>query len=130
MSEDVIRYVIDPLAPFPKRWLDKDGQPITIMSEPTKGWLLARRPGAMPFAIHVRDVLNANRRPHPLGRRHAGKKEARLASQRASKGASGRGQSGGCAAAERARPCWRAPVWNISRDHPGIWSIMGRRFGR
>jgi hypothetical protein len=55
------------MAPFPKRWLDKDGQPITVMGEPTKGWLLARRPGAAPFAIHVRDILNANQRLHRFG---------------------------------------------------------------
>lgn len=67
MIEEPTRYVINPLAPFPKRWLDKDGQPITVMGEPTKGWLLARRPGAMPFAIHVTDILNANRRLHRFG---------------------------------------------------------------
>ena len=67
MTELVNRYVINPLSPFPKRWLDNQGQPITVMGEPIKGWLLARRPGAAPFAIHVRDVLNANLRPHSFG---------------------------------------------------------------
>ena len=62
-----VAYVVSPLAPFPKRWLDKDGQPVTVMGEPIKGYLLARRPGAMPFAISVRDLLNANRRPHRFG---------------------------------------------------------------
>lgn len=66
MSEPT-RYVIAPLEPFPKRWLDKDGSPITVMGEPIKGWLLARRPGSMPFAIHVSDILNASRRPHRFG---------------------------------------------------------------
>lgn len=61
------RYVLNPLAPFPKRWLDKNGQPITVMGDPMKGWLLARRPGAAPFAIHVSDILNTNRHPHRLG---------------------------------------------------------------
>lgn len=61
------RYVVTPLGPFPKRWLDKGGSPITVMGEPIKGWLLARRPGSMPFAIHVSDILNASRRPHRFG---------------------------------------------------------------
>lgn len=67
VADDHPRYAINPMAPFPKRWLDKDGRPITVMGEPIKGWLLARRPGAAPFAIHVRDILNANPWPHRFG---------------------------------------------------------------
>ena len=55
-------YALSPLAPFPKRWRDHLG-PIRVMGGPIEGYLLVRRPGAMPFAISVRQMLNAERHP-------------------------------------------------------------------
>lgn len=64
MSERLARvpYIISPLAKFPKRWRDHLG-PIRVMCEPVEGYLLARRPGAAPFAISVREMLNAEKHP-------------------------------------------------------------------
>lgn len=62
-----IQYAVDPMAPFPKRWIDANGNPIRVMGEPIQGYLLARRPGCMPFAISVRHILNAERHPHQFG---------------------------------------------------------------
>ncbi|WP_099863852.1 hypothetical protein [Pararhizobium haloflavum] len=60
-------YTIDPTQPFPKRWLDANGEPILVMGEPVEGYLLARRPGCAPFAISVKDILNSGRHPHRFG---------------------------------------------------------------
>lgn len=57
------KYVIDGLSPFPKRWADKIGK-ITVMCEPTKGYLMCRRPGAVPFVLSVAQILNAEKHPH------------------------------------------------------------------
>lgn len=62
MSDEPTRYVINPLAPFPKRWRDPIG-PLRVLAEPAEGWLLVRRPGAMPFVLHVRQILNTERHP-------------------------------------------------------------------
>ena len=60
-------YAINPLAHFPKRWKDKDGNSFRVMSEPVEGYLMCRYPGAMPFVMHVSDILGSARRPHPHG---------------------------------------------------------------
>jgi hypothetical protein len=62
VTDDYPRYVIDPLAPLPKRWTDHLG-PIRILAEPAEGWVLARRRGAAPFALRVRTLLNTDRDP-------------------------------------------------------------------
>lgn len=59
---EAIKFVIDPLAPFPKRWRDHHG-PIRVMTEPVEGYLMARRPGAVPFVLAVTQILNAERHP-------------------------------------------------------------------
>ncbi|GAA2885502.1 ribonuclease HI [Aminobacter niigataensis] len=56
-------YVIDPTAPLPKRWRDERG-PIRIMGGPHDGYVLARRPGCMPFVLSVKQLLNAEKHPH------------------------------------------------------------------
>ncbi|CAI2936054.1 ribonuclease H family protein [Aminobacter niigataensis] len=56
-------YVIDPTVPLPKRWRDGHG-PIRIMGEPQEGYVLARRPGCMPFVLTVKQLLNAEKHPH------------------------------------------------------------------
>lgn len=55
-------YVIDPLAPFPARWKDHTG-PIRVMSGPVQGYVMVRRPGAVPFVLSVKQILNAERHP-------------------------------------------------------------------
>lgn len=50
-----------------KRWRCADGREIRVMCEPVEGYVLARFKGAMPFAIALGDLLNANRRPHKFG---------------------------------------------------------------
>jgi hypothetical protein len=55
-------YVIDPLAPFPARWRDKLG-PIRVMSGPVQGYVMVRRPGAFPFVLSVKQLLNAEHHP-------------------------------------------------------------------
>jgi hypothetical protein len=52
------KYVVNPLAPFPKRWFDHIGN-ITVMCEPVKGYVMCRRPGATPFVLSVAQILNA-----------------------------------------------------------------------
>ena len=56
------KYVIDPLEPFPKRWFDHIGN-ITVMCEPVKGYVMVRRPGAAPFVLSVREMLNTDKNP-------------------------------------------------------------------
>lgn len=56
------QYVIDPLAPFPARWRDKIG-PLRVMSGPVQGYLMVRRPGASPFVLSVKQLLNTERHP-------------------------------------------------------------------
>lgn len=53
-------YVIDPLDKFPKRWKDPRG-PIRVMGELTEGFVMVRRPGAMPFVLRVSDLLGATK---------------------------------------------------------------------
>jgi hypothetical protein len=55
-------YFLDPLAPFPPRWRDKTG-PITVMAGPVKGYVMVRRPNAVPFVLHVSDLCNATKHP-------------------------------------------------------------------
>jgi len=56
-------YFLDPLAPFPARWRDKTG-PIRVMAGPVTGYVMCRRPGAVPFVLHVSDLCNATKHPH------------------------------------------------------------------
>jgi hypothetical protein len=56
------QYVLDPLSPFPKRWQDRVG-PIRVMTGPIEGYLMVRRPGGMPFCLHVKHLTNAERHP-------------------------------------------------------------------
>lgn len=55
-------YAIDPLAPFPKRWGDERGE-IRVMCDPHEGYVMARRRGAAPFVISVRDLLSGKYEP-------------------------------------------------------------------
>ena len=55
-------YFLDPLDPFPPKWRDKIG-PLTVMAGPVKGYVMVRRPGAMPFVLAVSDLCNATQRP-------------------------------------------------------------------
>jgi hypothetical protein len=48
--------------PFPPKWRDKYG-PLTVMAGPVKGWVMVRRPQAVPFVLHVSDLCNATQRP-------------------------------------------------------------------
>lgn len=57
-------YFIDPFAPFPPKWRDSIG-PIAVMTGPVKGYVMVRRPGSMPFVLHVADLCNAQK--HLLG---------------------------------------------------------------
>ena len=65
MSEP-IKYVVDPLAPFPKRWKDRHGA-FKVMAGPVDGYLMVRRPGCLPYVLHVTEILNSANRPHPHG---------------------------------------------------------------
>lgn len=56
-------YFLDPLGPFPARWRDKIG-PIRVMAGPVTGYLMCRRPGAVPFVLHVSELCNAKKHPH------------------------------------------------------------------
>lgn len=63
--------MIAPGERFPGRWEDDHGQ-IRIMCEPVEGYVMARRKGAMPFVISVRDLLSGRKIGgkgpfHPLG---------------------------------------------------------------
>ena len=51
-------YAISPMEPFPRYWHDHVGN-LRVLGGPHDGWLLMRRPGAMPFALRVAHVLNA-----------------------------------------------------------------------
>lgn len=56
------KYVVAPLAPFPKRWRDAKG-PIRVMAGPVDGYLLVRRPACIPFVLHVSEITNAKKHP-------------------------------------------------------------------
>lgn len=58
--EDAVRYVLNPLAPFPPRWFDHIGN-VTVMAGPVNGYVMVRRPTAMPFVLTVAQLLNADR---------------------------------------------------------------------
>lgn len=51
-------YVYDPTAPLPQRWKDKTGPIRLMIISPVEGYVMARRPGASPFVISVRDLLS------------------------------------------------------------------------
>jgi hypothetical protein len=55
------KYVVG-VGSFPKRWRDKIGK-ITVMGEPIKGYVMVRRPGAMPFVLSVAEILNTDEHP-------------------------------------------------------------------
>lgn len=57
-----VHYFLDPLAPFPARWKDKHG-PLRVMAGPVSGYVMVRRPSAVPFVLHVSDLCNASKRP-------------------------------------------------------------------
>ena len=57
-----IKYVINPLTPFPKHWHDRISD-IRVMAGPVEGYLMVRRTGGIPFAIRVSKILNAERHP-------------------------------------------------------------------
>lgn len=58
-----IEYCFNPTAPLMIHWHDHIG-PIRVMTpQPVEGYVLARRPGAKPFVLAVRELLN--RDPHP-----------------------------------------------------------------
>lgn len=49
-----------------KRWMTPLG-PIRVMGEPVEGYVMARRPQAVPFVLTVAELFNAARRPHQFG---------------------------------------------------------------
>lgn len=55
------KYVVG-VGAFPRRWSDRIGK-ITVMGEPIKGYVMCRRPGAMPFILSVSQILNAEKHP-------------------------------------------------------------------
>ncbi len=59
--------VVRPLTEFPQRWTDKDGKPLAVMAGPVKGYLMMRRPGAMPFVLALADLLDWKKGGHPSG---------------------------------------------------------------
>jgi len=61
-----MKYLIDPLAPFPARWRDKHG-PLRVLSGPVKGYLMCARPNCRPFVLRVSELLNADRPPTDMG---------------------------------------------------------------
>lgn len=59
------KYVIDALSPFPAKWICANGDRLRVMTEyPVQGWLMVRKPGAMPFVIRASQLLNADKHPH------------------------------------------------------------------
>ena len=56
------QYLINALEPFPKRWKDRIG-PIRVMCEPVKGYIMVRRPHAVPFVLSVPQILNTEKHP-------------------------------------------------------------------
>jgi hypothetical protein len=50
-------YVYDPTSPFHKLWQDELGQ-IRVICEPSQGYVMVRRPGAMPFVVSVHYLLS------------------------------------------------------------------------
>lgn len=65
MNEDFKpqHYFLDPLAPFPPRWRDRIG-PLTVMAGPVRGYVMVRRPHAVPFVLHVANLCNAEKHPN------------------------------------------------------------------
>ena len=57
-------YVFDPTSPIHKLWQDEVG-PIRVMCEPVQGYVMARRPGAKPFVVSVRE-LHSGEKYHPV----------------------------------------------------------------
>ena len=58
----VKKYVVDPMAPFPKRWRDHVGS-LRVLAGPFEGWLMVKRPHAEPFCLKVSTILNATGHP-------------------------------------------------------------------
>ncbi len=56
-------YVISPGTPLPKRWVDAAGEIRLLMTEPVEGYVMARRRGAAPFVISVRELLDGRFMP-------------------------------------------------------------------
>jgi len=56
-------HVINPLSPLPKRWVDAAGEIRLLMTEPVEGYVMARRRGAAPFVISVRELLSGRFMP-------------------------------------------------------------------
>lgn len=57
-----VHYFLDPIDQFPARWRDKIG-PIRVMAGPVTGYVMVRRPGEMPFVLHVSELCNAKKHP-------------------------------------------------------------------
>jgi adenylosuccinate synthase len=53
-------YAYDPTSPIHKLWQDDKGH-VRVICEPAQGYVMARRPGAMPFVISVSDLLSGKR---------------------------------------------------------------------
>lgn len=56
-------YVYTPGSPLPKRWVDAAGEIRLLMTQPVEGYVMARRRGAAPFVISVRDLLDGRFMP-------------------------------------------------------------------
>lgn len=56
-------YVYTPGSPLPKRWVDAAGEIRLLMTTPAEGYVMARRRGAAPFVISVRDLLDGRFMP-------------------------------------------------------------------
>lgn len=56
-------YAIDPTQPLPKRWTDKNGPLRVMTTHPVEGYVMVRRPGAMPTVVSVSDLLSGRYEP-------------------------------------------------------------------
>lgn len=50
---------------IPRLYLDRNGEPLRTVGKPAEGYVMVRRPGAMPRVIQVKELLNV--RPHSWG---------------------------------------------------------------
>jgi hypothetical protein len=55
-----IKYVVNPMARFPRRWRAADGKPLRVLCDPAEGYVMARFKNAAPFTIRVSEILNAD----------------------------------------------------------------------
>lgn len=59
-------FAVDPTEPLPKRWVDcrtSDCDVIRLLCQPHEGYVMARKKGAAPFVLSVRDLLSGRYQP-------------------------------------------------------------------